>query len=591
MVGRKMLNTLEYDILLYLKDKEKVTQRALANNLLCSLGAVNQAIKTLKNNNYLDNSLHLSAKAKDEIISNSPQSAIILAAGPGLRMVPINNSISKGLLEIKDEPLIERIIKQLHEVGITKIYIVVGFMKEQYEYLIDKFQVELIINKDYALNNSIFSLGLALKYLSNTYIVPCDIWCKENPFRRSELYSWYMVSEELSAKSRVRVNSKNQLVYTDKNAAGNRMIGISYITGNDSGLLKNNIDGLLTSHKNHGLFWEDALIVKGKYLTFARQVNSDNYFEIDTYEQLRSLDSNSNQLQSKVIELLTGIFNVDASEVINISALKKGMTNRSFLFSVKGKQYIMRIPGEGTDMLINRKEEAAVYVVIKDKKICDNIVYLDPNNGYKVTEFLTGARTCDPLNIEDVKKCMSFLRSFHEEKLKVGHTFDIYNQIEFYESLWNGQKSVYRDYEQTKEKIYELKDMINKYKKDYCLTHIDAVPDNFLFINRNGKEEIRLIDWEYAGMQDTDVDLAMFSIYALYNKGQIDNLIKSYYIEGCSQETRLKIYCYVATCGLLWSNWCEYKRSIGVEFGEYALRQYRYAKDFYKIVKKELTNE
>ena len=92
-------------------------------------------------------------------------------------------------------------------------------------------------------------------------------------------------------------------------------------------------------------------------------------------------------------------------------------------------------------------------------------------------------------------------------------------------------------------------------------------------------------------MQDPDVDLAMFSIYSLYNKEQIDNLLESYYIEGYSKETKLKIYCYIATCGLLWSNWCEYKRILGVEFGEYALRQYRYAKDYYRLVKKELTNE
>ena len=47
-------------------------------------------------------------------------------------------------------------------------------------------------------------------------------------------------------------------------------------------------------------------------------------------------------------------------------------------------------------------------------------------------------------------------------------------------------------------------------------------------------------------------------------------------------ETVTKIYAYIAACGLLWSNWCEYKLSLGVEFGEYSLRQYRFAKDYYK---------
>ena len=52
---------------------------------------------------------------------------------------------------------------------------------------------------------------------------------------------------------------------------------------------------------------------------------------------------------------------------------------------------------------------------------------------------------------------------------------------------------------------------------------------------------------------------------------------------------RIKIYCYIAICGLLWSNWCEYKRMCGVEFGEYAARkQYQYAKEYFDIVKSEI---
>ena len=114
------------------------------------------------------------------------------------------------------------------------------------------------------------------------------------------------------------------------------------------------------------------------------------------------------------------------------------------------------------------------------------------------------------------------------------------------------------------------------------------MPDNFLFVDCGGKEEIRLIDWEYAGMQDPHVDIAMFCIYSLYDREQVDRLISAYFTQGCDDETRIKIYGYIAACGLLWSNWCEYKRSLGVEFGEYSLRQYRYAKCYYKIVREEL---
>ena len=123
------------------------------------------------------------------------------------------------------------------------------------------------------------------------------------------------------------------------------------------------------------------------------------------------------------------------------------------------------------------------------------------------------------------------------------------------------------------------------------MTHIDAVPDNFLFDLENGQEKLYLIDWEYAGMQDPHVDIAMFCIYAMYDRKRIDQTIDFYFGEGTDRSIRTKIYCYIAVCGLLWSNWCEYKRTLGVEFGEYSLRQYRYAKEYYEIATSERKGE
>ena len=105
---------------------------------------------------------------------NRPNQAVILAAGAGMRMIPINTEVSKGMLEVRGETLVERLIKQLKERGIHKITIVVGFMKEQYEYLIDEYGVELIYNKEYALKNNLFSLAKVKDRLENAYIVPCD---------------------------------------------------------------------------------------------------------------------------------------------------------------------------------------------------------------------------------------------------------------------------------------------------------------------------------------------------------------------------------------------------------------------------------
>ncbi len=293
-------------------------------------------------------------------------------------------------------------------------------------------------------------------------------------------------------------------------------------------------------------------------------------------------------MEEKAIKLIAESLEVAEKEVEDITVLKKGMTNRSFLFTSQGRKYILRIPGEGTDSLINRRQEYAVYQAVRGLGISDDIFYIDPENGYKITAYLDNARTCDPENAKEVRACMKRLRDFHEMALKVEHTFDIYRQIEFYESLWNGMPSCYGDYEETKKKVYELKSYVDAQSKTWVLTHIDAVPDNFLFVENDMEDiELRLIDWEYAGMQDPHVDIAMFAVYAMYDREKVETLIDAYFLEGCSREVRLKLYCYIASCGLLWSNWCEYKRQLGVEFGEYSLRQYQYAKEYYKIFQEE----
>ena len=585
------MNSLKQDILNNLIKEPFINQRILAAQTGHSLGIVNRSIKELISEGYLDEEIRPTEKALREAKEKAPKNAIILAAGFGMRMVPINTETPKGLLEIKGERLIECTIRQLHEVGITEIYVVVGFMKEQYEYLIDEYGVDLIVAPDYATKNNLHSLKTAADHLSNSYIIPCDIWCEKNPYSRNELYSWYMVSDLVDDDSTVRVNRKQELVVQKEQAGGSAMSGICYLLEAEAEIVRERLEELGRDSRYDGAFWEETLYQKDRMIVTARVVHAADAVEINTYEQLREIDSDSSQLQTDAIQVICQALGARPDEVTNITLLKKGMTNRSFLFSCKDKKYIMRIPGEGTDQLINRRQEAAVYQTIAGRKICDEIAYINPESGYKITEYLEGARVCDAEKEEDLQKCMKKLREFHGQKLKVDHSFELFGQMEYYESLWEGTPSAYKDYEKTKEHVLQLKDYIEANAGEQVLTHIDAVPDNFLFVKENGKEEIRLIDWEYAGMQDPHVDIAMFCIYSLYKKEQVDHLIDLYFEGNCDERTRIKIYCYIAVCGLLWSNWCEYKRKLGVEFGEYSLRQYRYAKDYYKIVQQELGEE
>ena len=582
------MNIQEYDILNTLKTNGYVNQRKLAEQCGHSLGKINGGIKELVAEGLVDSQMTLTKKAENLYAQHKTKNAVILAAGFGMRMVPINTQTPKGLIEIHGEPLIERLINQLREVGVENISIVVGFLKESYEYLIDKYGVKLIVNVQYAEKNNLHSLNLARDMLEDCYIVPCDIWCKENPFKKAEFYSWYMVNDKPDANSPARVTKKKELAF-DADGKGNTMVGIAYFTAKDAKFLKETLSRLATTPAFDHEFWEAALYHNPKFTVAARLTDAESTVEINTYEQLREFDENSNQLKTDAISIICEALYVTEKDITDISVSKAGMTNRSFLFNCKGKKYIMRIPGEGTDQLINRTEEAEVYTVIRHENICDSILYINPENGYKITEYLNNARTCNTDSVEDLTKCMKALREFHEKGFTVKHCFDIFEKIDFYESLWNGEESVFKDYRQTKANVLSLKEYVDTHKLPYVLTHIDANEDNFLFAkDKHGKEKVYLIDWEYAAMQDPHVDIAMFCIYSMYERDKVEELIDIYFEGKCDRDTRIKIYCYIAMCGLLWSNWCEYKRQLGVEFGEYSLAQYRFAKDYYKIVAQEL---
>ena len=141
--------------------------------------------------------------------------AVILAAGQGIRMIPINNSVHKALLEVNGEILIERIIEQLIESDIGDITIVVGFMENQFQYLIDKYGVKLVSNLEYREKNNLHSLNLVRNLINNTYIISGNVYFYENPFVSLEIKSWYMFENRISKHSNMICNDKNEKCLQD----------------------------------------------------------------------------------------------------------------------------------------------------------------------------------------------------------------------------------------------------------------------------------------------------------------------------------------------------------------------------------------
>ena len=324
------MNAYESEIMNILYKEPFINQRILAETTGHSVGSVNKSLRQLAQDGYLDNNMQLTDKARKEILAKAPRNAIILAAGFGMRMVPINTSTPKALLEVNGEILIERTIRQLHEVGITNITVVVGFMKESFEYLIDEFGVDLAVNSEYSRRNNLHSLAYVAGRIDNSYIIPCDIWCAVNPYSRTEPYSWYMVSDRMDEDSTVRVNRKRELVTISEKEAGNAMIGIAYLTGREATIVRENLRKMDTDEDYDDEFWERALYGGGsavqvpggsgaqaspdfsgkprfqrdRMILQAKIVSASDFVEINTYEQLRELDSGSNHLQSDAIHTI-----------------------------------------------------------------------------------------------------------------------------------------------------------------------------------------------------------------------------------------------------------------------------------------------
>ena len=119
----------EARVLLSLKTNGYSNQRIMAQDCGYSIGTVNRALRGLLDEGMVNSDYKLTTKAEEIIAKGRPVNAIILAAGFGMRMVPINHECPKGLLEVNGEPLIERIIKQLNEVGVTDISVILIRLK------------------------------------------------------------------------------------------------------------------------------------------------------------------------------------------------------------------------------------------------------------------------------------------------------------------------------------------------------------------------------------------------------------------------------------------------------------------------------
>ena len=512
--------------------------------------------------------------------------AIILAAGFGSRFVPLTYETPKGLILVKGIPMLERQIMQLKEKGINKIIIVVGYLKEKFDYLIDKFDVQLVFNPEFKTKNNLSSLYYARQYLKNSYILSADNWMEQNIFNLSEENTWYSCVYKDGPTS-------EWCVTVDENGRINKVI----IGGNDSWVMmgpvfvsesfssefRGKIEEYFMRPGTENYMWENVFIDEIDHFDmFINKQSGNVVYEFENLDDLRLFDPEyGKDTSNDVLQTIEKIFNVDENEITDIRCVKSGMTNKSFSFSVKGNTYIYRHPGEGSGKLINRFQEKNVYAAIAHLYLTDENIYLNEATGAKISVFYPEATNTDAHKRIDIEDSMDVLRRIHSSNIKVEHFFDIGLEIKKYLFYCEERDAIrFKDYKEVHERMKKLLQLPCLLEFFPTLCHIDCNPDNIIRLNDGS---LRIIDWEYAGMGDPIMDIAMYSIYAYFSKEEALELLVIYLQRSPNKEEKIRLYAYMALGGYLWALWTEYKQTFGVEFGYYGMNMYRYAKEYYKF--------
>lgn len=593
-----------------LKD-QNVTQRELCRNLGTALGTVNGELRKLKAEGLLEmlpeGGCSVTEAGKEYLRPFRTERAVIMAAGFGSRFVPLTLETPKGLLEVFGEPMIERQIRQLHEAGVTEITVIVGYMKERFEYLTDKFGVKLLYNPEFSDKNTLASLWHAREVLrgANTYILSSDNWMKENLYHAYEPCAWYAAQHSDGPTSEwvLETDAKGRIRDTYPGGTDcDYMYGPAYFSREFSEEFLPVLERYYAMPGTENYYWEHALMemlsgrakkrlmaffgktreiekIKAPEIYINRKENGIIY-EFENLEELRQFDPKyENDSGSFAMQLVGRVFSVPESEIRRIRCLKAGMTNNSWLFEIKGNSYICRIPGEGTGKLISRQEEKAVYDAVRPLGITEEIIYFDPESGYKISRFYDGSRNARARSPEDMKKCMELLHTMHESGVKVSHRFDIAERIRYYEGLV--EEIPFRDYRTVRAQADLIISWLSQKERPETLCHIDSVADNFIF---TGDGTLRLIDWEYAGMADPLIDVAMCAIYSFMTEKEAEDLASLYFGREPGEEELSVIHAYMALGGLLWALWGVYKEQLGVQFTDYTIRMYRYMKEYAKLI-------
>ena len=277
------------------RHENKLSQREIAKEANFSLGLVNKIISELLKNNLIDKDNNITKEGLKILEPYRVKRAIFLAAGFGSRLVPITLNTPKPMVLVNGKRIIETLLDAVVKAGIEEIYIVTGYLAEQFEVLKKKYpQIKFIENHMYNEANNISSAYLVRNLIKNAYVLESDLYLYNPSLIRKYEYHSNFLGYYVDRSDDWCLEVKNGIITKEKVGGLNcfQMVGISYYDENDGLKIENDMKEVFDSPGGKEKYWEQVIldIYKKNYHIYLRECKKDDIIEIDTFNELKAID-------------------------------------------------------------------------------------------------------------------------------------------------------------------------------------------------------------------------------------------------------------------------------------------------------------